>query len=798
MTSAQPAPLLPVAIAFAVGSFIGLETGNVLDATWWLVLCAVIAAAWGLLCFKQRLIFANVFLLLLAVSAGGFHGSLRETRAMPGDLRLLPEDKFAPSCEWRGTVSSDPKFRPRKDRDETGSAVLIVELDGWRTPPEDAADPANENAPWQPVHGFLQVRINNSAPDRYHYGDTLIVTGALQIPLKPGNPGQFDMAAYLSQHEIYYSLRAEPDAVQIVANGAGNWFVSWAWTVRDWAVEKLQLGVKDDPLSSQITEGLVLGYIDPLPPEIESAFRNTGTNHIFAVSGQDVAVVLGVGLVALQMAGLVRWRWGWVLVPVIVFYCLTTGARPSAIRACLMAMFVLAAWWSERPASSLNLWSLALLMVTSYDAKSVISLSFQFSFIVVGALIVLTPPIYRILTRPLTVKKDEVERLPVESISPWRERLLRMTRATFLLLASSLAAWIGSVPLMLWYFHQLTFIGLLANLIVIPLSSLIVAVGLVSLAMALVSNALAAAVNNANWLLVKALLWFVTTLAQVPGGFFYLPPVTEEWHPTAPEFICTQNAGTSILLVRYENKAWLVNTGSAGVFAFTTDPLRKYYGVNRIDRTILAELSAVQSGGVPVLLSERIAQSWAIPPTSKKSRAAEPWLETMQQRGQSPQTWKRGFKETLAPDFTVTVLAPHAINDARHAEDRGLVLLFRYKNRSLLYAGRIGNEAESEILRSGLSPQADVLVQGHHSTEPNFDTTWLRAVSAKDVILAAPPVFDLGRFDSFELLEDAERPRVWRLEETGAVTIRLKDGGIDVIPFFNTPELSADKNPNSN
>lgn len=787
----RPAPLLLVALAFGLGSYLGLTQG--FDSLSWLLACSVAATLWlAAITLAHTTGWRRVaygLLLLLTITVGGYHGSWREDIAHADDLRALPDEKANPRTQWRGEVTGDPRFRPRKDQENSGRTTLVLRVTGWRR----AGSGANE--PWQPARGLVQVRVDQTEPDRYRYGDTLQVLGGLETPEPPVNPGQFDVATWLWQRDIYYQTAVTAVAVTLLSRDGGEVITRLAWRARDWSLAQLRLGLENDPAISSLLAGMLIGYVDQVPPEIETAFRNTGTYHIFAVSGQNVAVICGVGLVALQMLGLVRWRWGWVLVPLLVFYCLVTGGQPSAVRALLMAVLVLIAWSLERPVSVLNLWSLALLLVLAYDAKLVLNLSFQLSFAVVGALIVLTPLFYNHMAQWCGLveeeETDDAENdLPPVRRGPWAQQVRQWGRALVLLVASSLAAWIGSLPLMAWYFHQVTLVGLVANLVVVPLAGLIVVVGALALAVAPLSAALTTVINNANWLLAKGLVWIVTAFAQIPGGCFYVPDLSVAWRPAEPEFVCTASGGTSALLIRYGDKTWLVNTGTESQFRYVTNPLRKFYGVNRFDEVILSELGALHAGGALLLASEAITADWVTPPQQKITRALQPWLDLIQQQGATPRLWSRGQEETLAPGFTVSVLSPPEDNRASRMEDRGLVLLFRYHppqgpERTLLYAGRIGRQTEAEILTQTTTPLAEVLIQGRHGAQPNLDLAWLEAVRPQQVILSALTAYVPERMDSIELLPAEQRPRIWRQEECGAVTVRLKSSGVEVVPFLH-------------
>src|SRR5207253_5025198 len=93
----------------------------------------------------------------------------------------------------------------------------------------------------------------------------------------------------------------------------------------------------------------------------------------------------------------------------------------------------------------------------------------------------------------------------------------------------SLAAWIGSLILILWYFYLVTPISLFANLVVVPIAFFILAIALLSLVSAPLLPWVSLIFNNANWCLARLVLGLVHLLAQIPGGHYYVehPRVSE-------------------------------------------------------------------------------------------------------------------------------------------------------------------------------------------------------------------------------------------------------------------------------
>ena len=167
----------------------------------------------------------------------------------------------------------------------------------------------------------------------------------------------------------------------------------------------------------------------------------------------------------------------------------------------------------------------------------------------------------------------------------------------------SLAAWIGSLPLILWYFHIVTPISLFANLLVVPIAFLILAIALLSLLATPFLTWLAIVFNNANWLLAQLVLGIVQLFAQIPGGHFYVasPHWPEELR--AKITVLDLGAGAAVHL-RTEGANWLFDCGSERSYERVVREYLHWAGVNRLDGLVLTHGDSLHLGGAAELLHD--------------------------------------------------------------------------------------------------------------------------------------------------------------------------------------------------
>src|ERR1044071_3802729 len=171
--------------------------------------------------------------------------------------------------------------------------------------------------------------------------------------------------------------------------------------------------------------------------------------HIFAISGLHIVLISGVLVAVLRVLQIPRGWCGWAVLPLIWFYTAATGWQPSAIRSTIMMSIIIVGWALRRPSNLLNSLAGAGFIILLWDPQQLFQAGFQLSFFVVLSIALLLPPIERVRRRLL--RSDPM--LP-ESLRPgWRRRLDRPLRYVTSSLATSLAAWLGSLPLIAWYFH---------------------------------------------------------------------------------------------------------------------------------------------------------------------------------------------------------------------------------------------------------------------------------------------------------------------------------------------------------
>lgn len=291
----------------------------------------------------------------------------------------------------------------------------------------------------------------------YRYGDVLLIKGKPQIPEGPGNPGEFDYRAYLSLKNIYHQHFLRAGAALKIGYDPPNRMLAFAFGVRKWAEATLKRFVEGDH-EQAIACALVLGVTDGLDNELISAYSATGAMHVLAVSGLHVSILYLLILRILKpLNRFPGGRWGVALISLAILwiYALVTGLSPSVLRAVTMFSFLaIARPWARR-ANVYNTLAVSAFFLLMFDPFLIRSVGFQLSYFAVLGIVYLYP-------RILVLWEPEH----------------RFTTAVWKISAVSIAAQVATFPLGLLYFHQFPNFFLLSNLVVVPLSSTVLTLGL--------------------------------------------------------------------------------------------------------------------------------------------------------------------------------------------------------------------------------------------------------------------------------------------------------------------------------
>lgn len=309
-----------------------------------------------------------------------------------------------------------------------------------------------------PVFGKAVVYFQKDARSlALKNGDEFILRNNFREIETAKNPQEFDYRQFLFYKGIGKQAYLKTYEWKYNGKNSGNIIINYALRLRDHLLSVFHVaGLKGDEFA--VAAALLIGYTDKLDAELLLAYSGTGVLHVLSVSGMHVAIVFVVCnrilffLDKLKYGSLVKTL---LLLLFLWFYAFLSGLSPSVLRAATMFSFIVFAKSVKRNSTIYNTLAASALFLLLWNPYLIMDVGFQLSYLAVTGIVYLQPAL------SILVSSDN-----------WL--LHQLTE----LISVSIAAQLATLPVSLYYFHQFPNYFLLCNLVVIPLSTCIIYVGM--------------------------------------------------------------------------------------------------------------------------------------------------------------------------------------------------------------------------------------------------------------------------------------------------------------------------------
>jgi DNA internalization-related competence protein ComEC/Rec2 len=673
----------------------------------------------------------------LVFLAGAAHLTWRMALLAPDDLRLLlgETDQLV---TVRGRLVDTPSQRTfERNGQESWRTLAVVDVAALRKKDD-----------WESASGRIAITTPGILSRSFYAGRLVELYGVLRRPPGPAADGLFDYRSYLGWQGIHYQLKvAGPEDWRIPPIAGSPPREPWSDRFCRWAQQTLALGLPDEDEPLRLIWAMALGWKTALTREVTQPFLQTGTMHIFAISGLHIALIAGILVSVLRVIRIPRSTCGLVVIPLIWFYTVATGWQASAIRSTVMMTIVIAGWALKRPGDLLNSLMAAAFLLLLSDPRQLFQASFQLSFFVVLSLALLMPHFEKLWRQ--WWQPDPL--LPADS-RPWWWRWLDVP-VGFLAtsLATSLAAWLGSFPLIAFYFHLVTPVGLLANLIVVPLSSLALMCHLGSLFCGTWLPSATVLFNHSGWFWMQSMIWVCQWAARLPGAYwnvraptplefilFYsamvAPMVGCLWRPRLrwwsggalallgclwliqlvsatgqSHLVILAMEGSEAMVVVTPERAnnLLIDSGNESSARAMVVPFVQSRGINQVPQFLVTHGDIQHAGGI-----EQVCRNFPINTVLASSipsrssvyrRQMQQWKVT----GQSIRWVHRGDRIGCW-----TVLHPTQQNRFSQADNNALVLQGTLRDTRILLLSDLGFPGQEALMKREPDLKADIVVSG--------------------------------------------------------------------------------------
>lgn len=732
-----PAPLFTAACCAAVGILLA-DQATTLPELALLLVPAALAYAWTA---PGRL----PWLALLLAAAGTAHHWTKERSPSRELSRRLPPEGSTPTV-LVGTV-------------------LEVSEPGRKTsgPPRSRFLLRLETAEhqWLSIQGAGILVHAKGEPPRC--GERLRLRAALQQIPPPRNPGQADMANLWARRGFWVEAFVSNLQDAEPLSPPGVWQPKqWASQCRVWISQVLARGIDDQPLRHALISSMVLGVRGAGLREAEEWFRETGTLHLFAVSGLNLTMLAWLLTTGFRFLGAGSRLTALLTLPLLAFYAAAVGFSPSCLRALVGTLLLLGCVWVERSSVAYNNIGAAALLLLFADTNNLFQGGFQLSFCLVLALLWLATPLGRSLST-LSLPDPLLPRKLWSRCQRWRVRLCVSLCAV---VAASLVAFVGGLPWSFLLFHQVSPVGLVVNLLVIPLAFCILGLGLLSV-FSMSFSPVVPWVNGANALVAGLLLDVVRLGSSLPGGHWSVAnPFVKR-----PDFVVFDAGHGAAVLLDIPGKPWLLDCGTESQFDFLLLPGLRFLGLNRLEGLVLSHGDAAHIGGAlqtqRTFNPQHLVDSFA----KDRSRTRKQLAASLDPSGKAPRHVVAGDTLQEAPHPKVEILYPPPGVQASLADDKCLVVRFSTARWSLLYTADAGYPTERWLLEHSADRlQSDVWVRGHHTREVTGTDAFVRAVNPSLIVVGGTaPRQDAAPARTWAEQWRARGITVWLQQDTGAV-----------------------------
>ncbi len=691
-----------------------------------------------------------------------------------------------------------------------------------------------------PVLGKIRVTVIKPFPDIF-VGDRLSLIGKIRSIRNFNNPGGFNYRRYMAFKKIWGSTYVLGKRIVILTRNSDPGINT--------IIEKARNRIADlidktcEGKQQGVLKALIVGDRTGIEKNTGAAFNRAGISHVLAISGLHIGIIATASFIFFQklLSYIKFFLWNaWTkkgaailsLFPVIL-YGLISGMSPSTQRAVIMVTVFLMTFLCEREQDPMNTLAIAAMIILVAHPPSLFSISFQLSFIAVLSIIYGWS--LRYAGNKGMIKKG------------WR---ISIMGRLFSFALVSFFAILGTLPIAMFYFNQISLVGIITNLLIVPIIGFVVVpLGLISVLLYPLSifgasicikasaGVLAYALSIVHYIAgfpfaaIKTitpnffeiccyyiLAWAILNLkgigfrrkaAVIAAAFVILAGSVDTcywvynrfWRDDLRVTIIDVGQGSSALVELPEGRCFLIDGGGfsdnsifdvgAGIVA----PLLWRKKIKTIDTIILSHPNADHLNGLLYIARHfNVKRLWRNSDFADINSYRE-FMEIIKKNNIETVEFKDMPRSYEINGARLKILYPptdyidKTKNEKwRNLNNNSLVIKVIFGSKSILFPGDIMAHAEKDIVAiHGDELKSTVLIAPHHGSKTSSTAIFLKKINPEIVIISAGWK-NRFRFPHLSVLKRYSENdcRIFRTDKNGALMISSDGRVLKIKPVINS------------
>lgn len=643
-------------------------------------------------------------------------------------------------------------------------------------------------------------------------GDIVKFQGKVRTPKGIRNPGGFDYSLYLRTKGVYSTINIQSETIEIMGEKSLGIFPEFIFWVKNNVVKVIEENLSKD--HAALLKGILFGEKE-LDNQIRDTFVDSGIAHILAVSGLHVGFLITFVFYITKLFKVSNPIKFTIMTLVLFFYIFITGGSSSVIRASIMACIYLFSKIISKKYDGISALSLAGLIILIPNPLQLFTASFQLSFLAILSIVLFYSKLLEYLLK--------IKYIPIFILK---------------LMAVTIAAQIGTLPVSLFHFHQISIISLITNLFTIPSLGVL----LLTSIMAILFYFIVPLVGRYLFFLAGFIFQWIIEIAEIfssiPFSSISIPPFT--WQGIILYlFLCFIVGGyipLQIKKVKIASYFIVIILLSFSLINFLLPtPLRvTFLDVNQGDCTLIEtpnnKTILIDGGGYPEYQGDRkISQDVLLPtlyykritkldfvivthPHDDHIKGIDELIDKIPIKAvgiyEMDQEYMNNFIEKsrnnniqilklkegniieIENGIAMEVLSPEKnaliIDEQRDINNSSIVIRMDYYMRSFLFTGDIESEIENKLIENKKDIKADVLKVAHHGSNTSSSENFLSKADPSISVISVGENNTFGHPNS-ETIEQLTRinSNIYRTDEKGAIEITTNGYWLRVKSYYN-------------